>query len=65
MELFFIELNDSRAPYPTMLINLEQITKIKFSKNFIALSDGSEFVVTDETMTNLYGVLEGRVKIWA
>ena len=53
MKLVLVELNDSKNAHSSMLINKDFITRIDVNTNFIALADGSELIVTEDSMKGL------------
>lgn len=53
MRLTVVMLNDSENAHASMLINMDFITRIDINRNFVALADGSELILTNDSMINL------------
>jgi len=53
MKFVLVELNDSKNAHASMIINMDFITRIDINTNFVALADGAELILTEESMINL------------
>lgn len=62
MKFVCVKLSYDKNDRKSMLINMDLITRIDVNTDFVALADGSELVLTKDSMANLLinsGILKG------
>lgn len=62
MKFVYVELSYDKNNRESMLINIDLITRIDINTKFVALADGSEMILTNDSMTSLMvnsGIIKG------
>ena len=62
MKFMYVKLSYDKNNRESMLINIDLITRIDANTNFVALADGSELVLTNDSMAKLMinsGIIKG------